>query len=78
MDELSKWVKVQFAPKPVNTIRAKIVQSNSGYRIYCQRAKFKHWFEVGTHKETDTAFESAFRAGVLKWLPEIEDATKLF
>lgn len=78
MDELAKWVKGQFAPKPVTAIRAKVVRDNAGYRIVCQRAKYKHWFELGLHRETDAAFESAYRAGTLNWNPDIDDATKLF
>lgn len=24
-----------------------------GYTVECQRAKYKHWHPIGTHKETD-------------------------
>lgn len=48
------------------------------YRVFCKRAKYKHWHELGKHLETDAAFEQALEAGTVRWNPVIEDKTKLF
>ena len=47
-------------------------------RIFCKRAKHKWWFELGTHAETDAAFEQALAAGTVRWKGVITDRTKLF
>lgn len=47
-------------------------------RIYCKRAKYKHWFELGRHADTDAAFEQALAAGTVCWNPGIVDRSKLF
>lgn len=47
-------------------------------RIFVKRAKYKHWFELGRHPETDTAFEQALAAGAINWKPTIVDTSKLF
>lgn len=47
-------------------------------RVMVKRAKFKHWFELGRHAETDAAFERELAAGSVVWNPKIEDKTKLF
>ena len=47
-------------------------------RIYCKRAKYKHWFELGRHADTDAAFEQALAAGSVCWEPAIIDTGKLF
>lgn len=52
--------------------------ANGVFRIYCQRAKYKHWFQLGKHAETDTAFEQALAVGSVCWLPKIVDPGKLF
>lgn len=60
-------------------VRAYIARVGNGtYRIFCQRAKRKWWFELGKHRETDVAFERALRQGTLSLEAEIVDATKLF
>lgn len=60
-------------------VEAKIVRDPAGVcRIFCQRAKFKWWFELGKHRETDKMFESALKSGTLHLRDEIEDGTKLF
>lgn len=51
---------------------------NGIYRIMAKRAKFKHWFELGQHGPTDSAFEQALEAGTVRWNSQIEDKTKLF
>lgn len=30
-----------------------------GYTVECQRAKYKHWHLIGTHRETDIEFRRA-------------------
>lgn len=47
-------------------------------RIMVKRAKYKHWFELGRHKETDSAFEDALSAGCVCWGKKIIDPSKLF
>lgn len=60
-------------------VNARIARDAHGVcRIYCQRAKYKHWFELGQHAETDTAFEQALAAGSLCWGNKIVDPGKLF
>lgn len=48
------------------------------HRIFCKRAKYKHWHELGRHRETDIEFEKALRAGSLKWETVIFDNSVLF
>lgn len=52
--------------------------SNGTHRIICKRAKYKHWHELGKHRETDVAFEQALKSGMLKWNPGIVDHSELF
>ena len=47
-------------------------------RVFVKRDKYKHWFELGQHAETDAAFEWALAAGTVRWKPEIVDRSKLF
>ena len=47
-------------------------------RVMVKRAKYKHWFELGRHAETDIAFERALTAGSVCWQREICDRSKLF
>lgn len=51
---------------------------NGTYLIICKRAKYKHWHELGKHRETDAAFERALKAGTLKWELVIVDHSALF
>lgn len=48
------------------------------YRVFCKRAKYKHWHELGKHRETDAAFEQALAAGTVVWLPKIIGPPTLF
>ncbi len=60
-------------------VNASIVRDPSGAcRVFCQRAKYKHWFELGRHRPTDIAFERALADGSVCWKPEIADKSKLF
>ena len=60
-------------------INARIARDARGVcRIYCKRAKYKHWFELGRHADTDAAFERALAAGSVCWEPAIIDPGKLF
>lgn len=62
-----------------NKVDAQIVRDPVGVcRIYCKRAKYKHWFELGQHAGTDVAFEQALAAGTVCWNPKIVDRSKLF
>ena len=47
-------------------------------RVFVKRAKHKHWFELGRHRETDVAFERALAVGSVAWKPGIVDRTQLF
>jgi len=47
-------------------------------RIMLKRAKYKHWFELGCHAETDAAFEQALADGSVRWNPRIVDLSRLF
>lgn len=60
-------------------IKAKIVRAESGIiQIYCKRDKYKHWFELGKHGPTDSAFSKALKNGSILWQPVIDDKMKLF
>lgn len=48
------------------------------WRIMVKRAKYKHWFELGRHAETDAAFEQALADGSVRWNPRIVDLSRLF
>lgn len=52
--------------------------SYGAYRVFCKRAKYKHWHELGKHRETDAAFEQALAAGTVVWLPKIIEPPTLF
>ena len=63
----------------MNTVDAHIARDAAGTcRIYCKRAKYKHWFELGQHAGTDAAFEKALAAGKVCWNTKIVDRSKLF
>lgn len=60
-------------------VDAHIVRDPNGVcRVMVKRAKYKHWFELGQHGPTGTAFEQALAVGTVRWNPAIEDKTKLF
>lgn len=48
------------------------------HRIFVQRAKYKHWFELGLHAETDAAFARALEDENVHWSGKIKDETQLF
>ena len=52
--------------------------ANGIHRVICKRAKYKHWHELGKHRETDAAFEQALAAGTVVWLPKIIGPPTLF
>ena len=52
--------------------------ANGIHRVICKRAKYKHWHELGKHRETDAAFEQALAAGTVVWLPKIIEPPTLF
>lgn len=52
--------------------------ANGTRRIFCKRAKFKHWHELGKHNETDAEFERALQAGTVEWEPRTIDRSTLF
>lgn len=63
----------------METVNAYIARDPNGIcRVMVKRAKFKHWFELGRHAETDAAFEQALDAGTICWKPGIVDRSKLF
>ena len=60
-------------------VNAYIARDANGIcRVYCKRAKYKHWFELGRHADTDAAFEQALATGSVCWNTGIVDRTKLF
>ena len=62
-----------------NKVDAYIARDANGVcRVYCKRAKYKHWFELGRHADTDAAFEQALAAGLVCWESRIIDPGKLF
>lgn len=60
-------------------VDAYIARDPSGVcRVFVKRGKFKHWFELGKHRETDTAFERALSVGAVHFGREIVDKSQLF
>jgi len=58
----------------MNKVEAVIVKVNPpNYLIRIKRGKFKHWHDLGQHKETDLAFRRALKSGTVIWRPEIEE-----
>ena len=63
----------------MSQVDARIVRDPSGVcRIFVKRAKYKHWFELGQHRETDAAFECALNESAVIWDTKIIDRSKLF
>lgn len=52
--------------------------ANGTHRVFCKRDKYKHWHELGRHRETDIAFQRALRAGTLVWSDTIKEHFALF
>lgn len=60
-------------------VNAYIARDPSGvFRVFVKRSKYKHWFELGKHRETDVAFERALAVGSVAWKPGIIDRAQLF
>ena len=60
-------------------VNAYIARDPSGVcRVFVKRSKYKHWFELGKHRETDVAFERALAVGSVAWKPGIIDRAQLF
>ena len=49
-----------------------------GYTVECQRAKYKHWHQIGTHTETDIEFRRALGDGSVQWLRKVFESEFLF
>lgn len=62
-----------------NNVDAYIARDPVGVcRVFVKRAKYKHWFELGLHAETDAAFARALEDGNVHWSGKIKDETQLF
>lgn len=60
-------------------VRAYIrVEDDGRARVYIRRDRFKHLFEYGKHKATDSAFRAALQAGEVEWSGMVYDPGKLF
>lgn len=60
-------------------VNAYIARDPSGVcRVFVQRSKYKHWFELGKHRETDVAFERALASGTVLWRSVVVDRMQLF
>lgn len=74
MDIVTLKVK-DMSNKVIATIRRDVVGT---HRVFCKRAKYKHWHELGRHHETDVAFAQALKVGLVKWETAIVDNSTLF
>ena len=59
-------------------VKARLRNRAMACDIEVQRAKFKHWYKFGTHRETDDAFRKAFESGGVQWQTRIIEDEKLF
>ncbi len=60
-------------------VKARIEKDANGvHRIFVQRAKFKHWFELGKHKATTGKFYQALVEDSIQWAPDIINHDSLF
>ena len=60
-------------------VKAKIEKDSNGiHRIFVQRAKFKHWFELGTHKATTSMFYKHYSLNDIIWDKSIISTDTLF
>ena len=62
----------------METVKARIREDGPTVKVEAQRGKYKHWFSIGEHAETDAAFKRALATGTLVWLREIIGPPKLF
>ncbi|MBQ7750298.1 MAG: hypothetical protein IJR77_03635 [Bacteroidales bacterium] len=59
--------------------KARIERDDNGvHRVFVQRGKFKHWFELGAHKPTDVAFAQALAEDKIEWHKTIVRTDILF
>ena len=62
-----------------NKVKARIRKwADGSVHVEAKRDKFKHWFELGQHRETDATFEQALQAGTVDWTPKIVEPPRLF
>lgn len=60
-------------------VKARIEKDSNGtHRIIVQRAKFKHWFELGTHKATTSMFYKHYSLNDITWEKGITSTDTLF
>lgn len=60
-------------------VKARIEKDSNGiHRTFVQRAKFKHWFELGSHTPTDKSFEKALSDNTVQWQRGIVEHDCLF
>jgi len=52
--------------------------ANGSHRIFVQRAKFKHWFELGKHRDSTNLFYWAYVQGSVQWEKDVLDHNSLF
>lgn len=60
------------------TVKARIRKNALGAVVEVQRSKYKHWFAIGMHKESDVAFTKALALGAVQWQPKMIEDDKLF
>ena len=49
-------------------VKAKLNYTMKDAIIFVQRAKYKHWFQLGHHKPTDSAFHEALLNNDVMWI----------
>lgn len=59
-------------------VKARIRKNVLGATVEIQRSKYKHWFALGTHKETDAVFTKALALGSIQWQTKMIEDDKLF
>lgn len=60
-------------------VKARIERDANGvHRIFIQRNKFKHWFELGKHHPTDSAFDKALEEKNVQWPSSVSKHDCLF
>lgn len=60
-------------------VKARLEKDAGGvHRVFVQRAKYKHWFELGKHRDSDSLFYRAYSLGDIQWEKDILDHDSLF
>ena len=60
-------------------VKARLEKDANGvHRVFVQRAKYKHWFELGKHKDSTNLFYQAYNLGSLQWEKDVLDHNSLF